>query len=140
MRHNLYKIEGINPSYSERLHDAGIDTMDDLLNICGHKQERDELAGKIGIDTDTLFNWTYMADLLRIRGIGRQTSQMLKALGVETVQELRDQDAIDLSHRLQKINARRKYSKINPSPHVVHRWIEQAKRLEIKIHVENEKR
>jgi len=133
MANRIDEIEGIVPSYSEKLHQVGIDTTDDLLNVCGQKEERDELAGKIGIDTDTLLKWTSTADLFRIRGIGRQTSQLLEATGVKTTVELRDQDATNLSKRLYDMNLRKRVSKINPSPHVVQRWIEQAKKLEPKI-------
>ncbi|MEW6382073.1 MAG: DUF4332 domain-containing protein [bacterium] len=133
MANRIDEIEGIGPSYSEKLHQVGIDTTDDLLNMAGRREERDELAGKIGIDADTLLKWTSTADLFRIRGIGRQTSQLLEATGIKTTVELRDQDATDLSQRLHDMNLKKRLSKINPSPHVVQRWIEQAKKLEAKI-------
>ncbi|MCL6584538.1 MAG: DUF4332 domain-containing protein [bacterium] len=133
MANRIDEIEGIGPSYSEKLHQVGIDTTDDLLNMCGRREERDELAGKIGIDADTLLKWTNTADLFRIRGIGRQTSQLLEASGIRTTLDLRDQDATALSQKLHEINARKRLSKINPSPRVVQHWIEQAKKLEPKI-------
>ena len=133
MAHRIDEIEGIAPSYSEKLYQAGIETTDDLLNVCAHKKERDELAGKIGVNTDLLLKWTNTADLFRIRGIGKQYSEMLEATGIETIKELRTQEAIGLSRKLHEVNARRKYSKINPSPHIVQRWISQAKELGLKI-------
>lgn len=133
MAHKIDEIEGIGPSYSEKLYQLGIETVDDLLNACARKQGRDEIAGKTGINDDLLLKWANTADLFRIRGIGRQYSELLEASGVETVEELRLQNANALADKLHEVNARRKYSKINPSAQVVHRWIEQAKGLEIKV-------
>ena len=124
------QIKEISPFYSERLHQMRIDTTDDLFNMCRCKEGRDELARKIGIDADTLLKWTSMADLFRIHGIGNQFSQLLEATGVMTTAELRNQDATDLSQRLYEINLKKRLSKIIPSPHIVQRWIEQAKKLE----------
>ena len=133
MAHRIDEIEGIAPSYSEKLYQHGIETTEDLLNMCSRKKERDELAGKIGVNTDLLLKWTNTADLFRIRGIGKQYSEMLEATGIETIKDLRNQEAMGLSKKLHEVNARRKYSKINPSPHIVQRWISQAKELDLKI-------
>lgn len=133
MAHRIDEIEGIAPSYSEKLYQHGIETTDDLLNACAQKKERDELAGKIGINKDMLLKWTNTADLFRIRGIGKQYSELLEISGIPTVKELRAQEAVGLSRKLHEMNARNKYSKINPSPHIVQRWISQAKDLNLKI-------
>ncbi len=134
MAHRIDEIEGIGQSYSEKLLLVGIETVDDLLQHCGKKKGRDELAGKTGINTDLLLKWTNMADLFRIRGIGKQYSELLEASGIDNIKDLSAQKSTTLAHKIHEVNARRKYSKITPSPHVVNRWIEQAKGLETKIH------
>jgi predicted flap endonuclease-1-like 5' DNA nuclease len=133
MAHRIDEIEGIAPTYSEKLYQAGIETTDDLLNVCSRREGRDELAGKTGINLDLLMRWCNVADLFRIRGIGRQFSELLGASGILTVEDLRRQNATNLSDKLHEVNARRKYSKITPSPHVVQRWIDQANNLELKL-------
>lgn len=134
MAHKIDEIEGIAPTYSGKFHEIGIETTDDLLNKCSERKARDEIAGKIGIDKKMLLKWTNTADLFRIRGIGKQYSELLEASGVETIEQLSKQEPQKLSGKFHEVNARRKYSKITPSPHIVERWIEQARNIEMKIH------
>ena len=85
MVYKIDEIEGIGPAMGEKLMGAKIETTDDLLDRCSDPKGRDEIAAATGLSTSQLLKWTNMADLMRIKGIGRQYAELLEASGVDTV-------------------------------------------------------
>lgn len=84
------KIEGIGPTYAEKLLAAGIRTTAALLERAKDPRGRKALAGETGIEESKVLKWANMADLMRVRGIGEEYSELLEAAGVDTVKELRN--------------------------------------------------
>lgn len=130
MRYKIYCIEGIGPSYSDRLAGLGISSTDDLLRLCYNDKGRKFTAGKTGISEALLLKWTNLADLMRISGIGSEYSELLEAAGVDTVKELRNRNPENLAVAMQTVNAEKKLTRAVPSVKEVTRWIEQAKLLD----------
>jgi hypothetical protein len=64
--YRITEIEGIGPSFREKLQGAQIGSTDDLLEQCGSKQGRKSVAEKTGIGEAQLLKWANMADLMRI--------------------------------------------------------------------------
>jgi hypothetical protein len=56
-----------------------------------------------------------MADLMRIRGIGKQFSELLEAAGVDTVKELRARRAANLATKMKEANAAKKLTRATPT-------------------------
>ena len=103
----ISEIEGIGPSYAEKLTAADISTTEKLLKVCGSKKGRAEIAMKTGISESNLLKWSNMADLMRIKGVGKQFAELLEAAGVDTVKELRTRTGagmMDCKRALQEVD------------------------------------
>ena len=67
----IIDIEGIGPVYAEKLSGIGITTVEALLKAGASPKGREELAEKTGISHKLLLEWVNLADLFRIKEIGR---------------------------------------------------------------------
>lgn len=126
----IVNIEGIGPKYAEKLQALGIRTTEKLLTVAAHKQGRQDLAEQTGISEKLILEWVNLADLIRVKGIGEEYSDLLEEAGVDTVKELRNRRADNLYEALKEINAKERLVRRIPSPKEVARWIEHAKNLE----------
>ncbi|HPA54829.1 MAG TPA: DUF4332 domain-containing protein, partial [Bacillota bacterium] len=125
--------EGIGEAYNEKLTDAGINSVEELLEACLTKKSRSELAEKTGISEKLILKWTNHADLFRIKGIGGQYSELLEAAGVDTVPELANRKPDNLLAKMESINQEKKLIKAMPFKKQIVKWIEQAGNLPRKI-------
>ncbi|MCP3981402.1 MAG: DUF4332 domain-containing protein [bacterium] len=130
MAYKIDQIEGIGPSYSEKLGGAQISSTDDLLRLCCDARGRKAVAEKTGVSEKLLLEWSNMADMMRISGVGPQFAELLEASGVDTVKELRNRNAENLAEKILEINAEKKLAKSAPSNNQVQKWIDQAKSME----------
>lgn len=130
MSHKIVEIEGIGPASEHRLRAAHIECTDDLLQRCAHREGRQAVASETGIAEAQLLEWTYRADLMRIAGVGGRYAELLEAAGVDTIRELRNRDAENLTSSMLRINERRHLSHGCPTCRLVHSWIEEAKKTE----------
>ncbi len=129
MAKKIEEIEGIGPVFAEKLVNAGIKTVEFLLEKGASKSGRKALAEETGIDESKILKWVNMADLFRIKGIGSQFAELLEATGVDTVKELRNRNAENLHAKLSEIQAEKKLTRAVPALTVVTDFIEQAKAL-----------
>jgi predicted flap endonuclease-1-like 5' DNA nuclease len=127
--YKVIEIEGIGTVYEQKLHAAGIKTTDHLLAACKDAKGRKTLAAATGVDESKLLKWANRADLMRIRGIGKQFAELLEAAGVDTVKELRTRNATSLTAKLAQVNQDKKLCGAMPSEPSVAEWITQAKSL-----------
>ena len=74
-----------------------------------------------------------MADLMRVSGIGRQFSELLKAAGVDTIKELRTRNAANLAAAMETVNNEKKLARTSPPEATVAKWIEDAKSMDPKL-------
>ncbi len=129
MSKKISEIEGIGPSFSEKLSKAGVTTVEGLLEIGATKTGRKNLAVDSGIDESKILDWVNMADLFRIKGVASQFAELLKAAGVDTIKELRTRNAENLHVKLIEVQEKKKITKAVPSLSQVADYIEQAKSL-----------
>jgi predicted flap endonuclease-1-like 5' DNA nuclease len=122
-------IEGIGPVYAKKLNEAGIKTTDDLLKAGATAKGREELATKVGADNKYILEWVNRSDLYRIKGVGRQYSDLLENAGVDTIVELTKRVPENLLAKMLEVNAAKKLVKRPPPISFVKNWIEQAKKL-----------
>ncbi|BCX16753.1 MAG: ferredoxin [Geminicoccaceae bacterium] len=127
--YKVVEIEGIGPTYAAKLQAANIATTADLLRACADSKGRKALAQSTGIDEARLLKWANMADLMRIKGVGKQYAELLEAAGVDTVKELKQRVPANLAAKMAEVNAARKLTRAVPAEKMVARWIEQAKSL-----------
>lgn len=127
-------VEGIGPTYGEKLRAAGIEKTDDLLKACATADGRKALEEKTGIGHEHILKWANMVDLYRVKGVGSEYSELLEAAGVDTVPELAQRRADNLAAKMVEVNEQKKLTRKTPSESEVAGWIEHAKTLERAIH------
>ena len=129
----IEEIEGIGATYAKKLADVGIRTTDELLNACATPKQRKDLAEKTGISPKLILEWTNLADLFRIKGVGEQYSDLLEEAGVDTVAELAKRVPENLHAKMLETNTAKNLVKRPPTLSNVKDWVEQAKSLPRKI-------
>jgi predicted flap endonuclease-1-like 5' DNA nuclease len=125
----IIDIEGIGPVYAEKLKAAGLTTTGALLEAAKDPKGRKAIAESTGIDESRVLKWANMADLMRIKGVGEEYSELLEAAGVDTVKELKMRRADNLAAKMAELNEAKKLVRQLPSEKQVAEWIEQAKAL-----------
>ncbi|MCH9672590.1 MAG: DUF4332 domain-containing protein [Gammaproteobacteria bacterium] len=130
MAYKIEEIEGIGPTYGEKLGKVGINTTDDLLKLCCDASGRKKIAGSSDLTEKQLLKWANMADLMRVSGVGSEYSELLEAAGVDTVKELRNRNAENLAAKMAEVNEQKKLTRAVPSQKVVEGWVEQAKTMQ----------
>jgi predicted flap endonuclease-1-like 5' DNA nuclease len=133
MTYPITDIEGIGPVVADRLKGMRIRTTTRLLEAAKNPRGRKALAAKTGIDSSRILKWANMADMMRIKGIGEEYSELLEAAGVDTVRELKHRNPKKLAEAMAAANARRKLVRLLPSENTVKKWIAQASSLPMKI-------
>jgi len=133
MSYKIDEIEGIGPSYAEKLAKAEIKTTNDFLNLCCDAKGRKTVAETCGVSEGQLLKWANLADLMRVNGVGPQFSELLEAAGVDTVKELRNRNASNLAGKMAEVNEAKKLARTAPAETVVEGWIQAAKTMEPKI-------
>jgi len=125
----LETIEGIGPVYAARLRAAGIGTVEALLRAGATPEGRKELAERTGIGDEYVMDWVNRADLMRVRGVGEEYSDLLEKAGVDTVVELAQRNPANLHGKLLEVNVEKRLVRRPPTQVMVARWVEQAKVL-----------
>lgn len=128
-RISLAKIEGIGQVYELKFREQGITTVESFLSLAATRQGREKLAGWTGIPENLLLQWTNLADLMRVSGIGEEYSQLLEAAGVDSPSELANRRPDHLFQKMLEINLEKKLVRRMPSPGQVEGWITEAKQL-----------
>lgn len=127
--YKIEDVEGIGPTYGEKLSAAGITHTDKLLEAAKTRKQRAELAEKTGVDEGRILKWANMVDLYRISGIGSEFSELLEASGVDTVPELAQRNAANLAAKMAEINEAKKLTRRVPTEADCDKWIAEAKTL-----------
>ncbi len=129
MTYKIIDIEGVGDAYAVKLNEAGIKTVDDLLERCITPKGRKELAEATDISSKLILKWANHADLFRINGIGPQFAELLEAAGVDTVKELRHRKAENLVAKMEEINTGKHLTRRVPSVAEVQKMIDEAATL-----------
>lgn len=130
MSKSITMIEGIGEVFKGKLAEAGVTSVEGLLEKGATKAGRKSIADASGIDEGKILDWVNMADLFRINGIGSQFAELLKAAGVDTVKELRTRNAENLHSALTKTQEEKGLTRVVPPLSKVEDFIAQAKSLD----------
>jgi len=122
-------IEGIGPAYAKKLRAAGIKTTEALLKKGADKKGRAAIAEMSGIDETLILEWVNLSDLMRVKGIGEEYSDLLEEAGVDTVKELRNRKPANLHAKMLEVNTAKKLVRRPPALSMVERWVTEAKEL-----------
>ena len=127
---NLLKIEGIGDVYAARLEEAGIKSVEALLEAGKTPQGRQSLEEGTGISGKLILEWVNHADLFRVKGIGEEYSDLLEEAGVDTVPELAQRNADNRHAQLKQTNDEKRLVRRLPAHSLVKDWVAQAKALD----------
>jgi len=125
----ITEIEGIGPSYGEKLESAGLKNSDNLLEAGKTPQGRKDLVEKTGISSKLILEWINLCDLIRIKGVGEEYSDLLEEAGVDTVVELGTRNAENLQKKMEEVNEAKNLVRKTPTIDQVTDWVKEAKTL-----------
>lgn len=125
----LSKIEGIGQSFTQKLEEAGISSIEMLLKHGAAPTGRKELADQTGVSEKVILRWVNQADLARIKGVSEEYAELLEAAGVDSVPECAQRNAEHLLEKMKEINVQKKLVRKMPAQKQVEGWIEQSKAL-----------
>lgn len=123
-------IEGIEPKNATKLRKAGVRTTEGLLKRAATRKGRTGLAADTGLGAAKILEWVNRADLMRVKGVGSEYSDLLEAVGVDTVKELRRRNAMSLTSKMVEVNQKKNLVRRLPTEGMVAGWIEAAKELD----------
>src|SRR5246127_1872407 len=129
MIYPITEIQGIGTDIAEVLKSDGIRTTVGLLRLAKTPKQRLKIALKTGAPEKSVLDWVTAADRMRVKGVGWEYSELLRAAGVRTVNELRFRNPQKLAAAMAEINIKRNLVQVLPSVNTVIRWIETAKKL-----------
>ncbi len=133
MPSSISELEGLGPGFAVKMKRVGIRTTEKLLETAKSLKGRQMLAEKTDIDQGQLLRVANLIDRMRIKGVGQDYAELLEAAGVKTVRELRYRNPARLAEALAEANVKRKLVRALPSEQTIERWIDQAKKLPVKI-------
>src|SRR5680860_723682 len=105
---SIDSIEGIGTQFATKLRKNGVRTTEALLKKAGTRKGRKDLVVTTGLSDKLMLEWVNRADLMRVKGIGSEYSDLLEAAGVDSVKELRNRTAPALSKKMVTINTKKK--------------------------------
>jgi predicted flap endonuclease-1-like 5' DNA nuclease len=76
-----------------------------------------------------ILEWVNLADLLRIKGLGEEFSDLLEEAGVDTVPELAQRNPENLHQKMVEVNEAKNLVRRVPGLAQVTDWVAQAKEL-----------
>jgi predicted flap endonuclease-1-like 5' DNA nuclease len=129
----IRRVAGVDKEDIAALKQVGIRTAEKLLEEAKSPKGRKGLADRTGIDAGRLLDLANAADHMRIKGMGSNYVGLLRAVGVMTVRELKYRNPENLARAMAEANGKRKLVRVLPSAGLVVQWVEQAKKLPIKI-------
>ena len=132
-KYKIETVEGIAKTYGEKLRKCGVNRTDQMLERGSTRKGRKELAEASGIDEKLILKWSNFCDLMRVKGVGEEYSELLEAAGVDTVKELRNRKPENLHAAMLEANQKRKMVRQTPGLKQVEKWVAHAKELDPKM-------
>ena len=130
--YKIETIEGVGAKYAKILRKNNIASTKALLTRGATKKGRKELAAETKIDETLILKWCNMCDLMRVKGVAEEYSELLEVAGVDTVKELRKRKPANLQTAMAEANAKRKKKLVRQVPGLkqVENWVNSAKELD----------
>jgi len=123
-------IEGIGHKQATKLRKSRIRTVESLLKKGATRKGRKEIASVTDISEKLILEWVNRADLMRVRGVGEEYSDLLESAGVDTVKELRRRNPANLLAAMVEVNTTDNLVRRLPTEAMVARWVAHAAELD----------
>ena len=131
---NIEGVEGIGAAHARQLGTAGVATTDDLLERGAKPSGRKALVDATGISHTQILEWVNQVDLMRIKGVGSEYSDLLRAAGVDSPAELTQRNAANLATTIDEVVAARPgIVRRAPNEKEIQDWIDQSKKLPLVV-------
>lgn len=125
---DLTVVNGIGPSYADKLGRVGVVGVSRLLERTETEEGRAKLAHSSGISEETLASWRAHVDLSRVRGVGDTYQQLLHAAGIWTVDQLAAASPTELAEKMRS-GEMPDAPEQTPTEDVIRQWKTAAKNL-----------
>ena len=101
---SIDSINGMTHIEATKLRRARVRTTVTFLQIASSRSGRALLTKETGISSPKLLHWAKRAELMKIKDLGRDYSDLLEAVGVESVSELKRRNAESLHESMTAMN------------------------------------
>jgi len=126
----LEEVEGIGPINAEQLALGGIATGDALLEQGATAGGRAAIEKATGISGTLILKWVNRVDLMRVKGVGSEYSDLLEVAGVDSPAELAQRNPANLATTFEEVVAARPgIVRRIPTETEVAGWVAEAKTL-----------
>lgn len=126
---SIKEIINIDSRAIERLREAGVNTLEQLLERGSTSAARMRLADETQLDDGLIKQWVHQADLMRVNGIGPEFAHLLCQVGVLTTPKLAYRSTDSLYAELVEGNQDERVMRKLPGIHELHGFIAAAKHL-----------
>jgi len=130
---SIDSINGMTHIEATKLRRARVRTTVTFLQIASSRSGRALLTKETGISSPKLLHWAKRAELMEIRDLGRDYSDLLEAVGVESVSELKRRNPESLHESMSAMNSKQEIVDRVPSLKRVAKWIDESKDIDIKV-------
>ena len=122
-------IKGLQPEIRAKLEAEGIKNTQQLLEHARTPKQRTELAHKVGTTPTAIKELVNRADLMRLKGVGGDLSNLLEEAGVNSCKELQHRVPEKLHEKLVELHTSKHIAHHAPTLAQVTEWINEAKTL-----------
>ncbi|HEY7349453.1 MAG TPA: DUF4332 domain-containing protein [Ktedonobacterales bacterium] len=126
MAHKISEIKDLDPGIQARLEQGKIHTVEDLLNATSTPLQRAALAKQLNVNPNQLTEWINRADLMRLKGVGKEMANLLEESGVDSCKELQHRKSDKLQAKLKEINDSKHITHHAPTLAQVEEWITES--------------
>lgn len=123
-------VEGLGHKQATRLRKVRVRTTEALLKTASTRSGRRALAAATDLPQRQILEWVNRADLMRVKGVGEEYSDLLEAAGVDTIKELRRRNPRNLLSTMVEVNNKKRLVRRLPTEAMVARWVGYAKTLD----------
>ena len=130
---SIDSINGMTHTEATKLRRARVRTTVTFLQIASTRSGRALLTKETGITSPKLLHWAKRAELMKIKNLGRDYADLLEAVGVESVSELKRRNPESLHEMMKNANQVKKIVDRMPSLKRVTKWIDDSKDIVITV-------
>ena len=130
---SINSINGMTHTEATKLRRARVRTTVTFLLIASTRSGRALLTKETGITSPKLLHWAKRAELMKIKNLGRDYADLLEAVGVESVADLKRRNPESLHEMMHNTNQIKKIVDRMPSLKRVASWIDDSKDIVITV-------
>ena len=130
---SIDSINGMTHTEATKLRRARVRTTVTFLQIASTRSGRALLTKETGITSPKLLHWAKRAELMKIKNLGRDYADLLEAVGVESVADLKRRNPESLHEMMHNANQAIKIVDRMPSLKRVTNWIDDSKDIVITV-------